>query len=116
MLGFALYFCAWHAPLHTGALLARLRGAGVGRPAVELARGVAGPWLATLALALGAAFVIRDGGASEAVVRVTFVGLAALTAPHALLSLLERRLAPRPGVASRELGARTLGAPASASR
>jgi len=83
LLAFALYFCVWHAPRHSLAVIA-------GQGETHLARGVRGFVRAaapltgvTLALA-GAAWLLRrpPAGAETATLEVVFIGLAALTVPH----------------------------------
>lgn len=86
LLGFALYFCLWHAPRHTIEVVGEAERIGVRRPLRELARHTFAPWLATLAL--GAAAVAWLGSAAPALGKVLFVGLAALTLPHLVLSLI----------------------------
>jgi beta-carotene 15,15'-dioxygenase len=80
--GFALYFCAVHAPRHW----AQLRVEQTGLPL----RPVIATMLATLVLAM--ALLWRHEGAAFAprVAQVVIVGLAALTVPHMLLDALLR--------------------------
>lgn len=91
LVGFAIYFCGWHAPVHTAAVLRRLRAAGVGRPVGRLLRAVAVPWATTVVLGATAWLALPAGAAAENALRVVFVGLAALTLPHALLAARDAR-------------------------
>ncbi len=82
-LGFAVYFCALHAPRHW----AQLREQSVALPWKPIAATMA----ATLALALW--LLLREPTLSleQRTVRVLVMGLAALTVPHMALDALIRR-------------------------
>lgn len=78
---FILYFCALHGPRHV------IRSAtlcGV-TPLRLLLRVALLPTLACLAAAVAALVMFADIPASERVLRILFVGLAALTVPHMVL-------------------------------
>lgn len=95
---FALYFCAGHAVRHVLELIDRLGPDEPGEALRRLARDVAPVTLATLLLA---SFGFAGLGGSEvtaSAVRVIFVGLAALTAPHMILTARLRSLRLAPGL------------------
>lgn len=91
LLGFALYFCVWHAPRHSLRAVADLYPGRLGDGLAQFAKDAAGLTLATLVFA-GIAWRAAGGpdGWSDATVRVLFIGLAALTVPHALLHAVWR--------------------------
>ena len=88
LLGFAVYFCVWHAPRH---LLEWLDAA----DAAVLARAAFPATAVTLLAMAGAAWWLSAGVAAASVpaatVRVLFVGLSALTVPHMLLDAAAER-------------------------
>ncbi|NBC34861.1 MAG: beta-carotene 15,15'-dioxygenase, Brp/Blh family [Alphaproteobacteria bacterium] len=102
LLAFTLYFGLWHAPRHSLRVIAD-QAAMAGVPAGEpqdlgpgvraFARAAAGLTLATLALA-GTAWWALGGPAAvdRTSVQVIFIGLAALTVPHAALHAAIPRL------------------------
>jgi Brp/Blh family beta-carotene 15,15'-monooxygenase len=97
---FAAYFCFVHAVRHS------LRSAAEMTPS-DLASAVRGfvrvTWPATAATVVGAiaigVWLVAGSGlaADDAVLRVVFIGLHALTVPHVLLALAERRAARHGG-------------------
>ena len=107
LLGFAVYFCVWHAPRH---LLEWLDA----DDAAVLARAALPATAATLLAMAAAAWWLSAGPSATAVpaaaVRVLFVGLSALTVPHMLLdATAPRRRRPvvgliRPSPPSRRRG------------
>jgi Brp/Blh family beta-carotene 15,15'-monooxygenase len=86
---FAVYFCALHSPRH---LIRAARGL---PPRLALGTGVA---FTALAVAAGAAaWSLWPGGSIETgLLRVTFIGLAALAIPHMVLIEYARRPQPEP--------------------
>ncbi len=88
---FTAYFCGWHAPRHTWALARRMEPRDPVRGLGILLRAALVPTLATLLLgAVAFGFLATPGRLEEAGLRVLFVGLAALTAPHMLLGACYR--------------------------
>ncbi|MEM6454353.1 MAG: Brp/Blh family beta-carotene 15,15'-dioxygenase [Acidobacteriota bacterium] len=87
LIGFLVYFCVWHSARHTLETIAQSMPARLDLGLVRFARAAAPLSLATLAFAGAAWFGLRAGGtaADPALVRVVFIGLAALTLPHMLL-------------------------------
>ena len=93
LLGFAVYFCAWHAPRHLLEWLDEsdwkvLAWSALPATAVTLAAMAGAAWWLSAAATLPAAAV-----------RVLFVGLSALTVPHMLLDAMapRRRRPPAAG-------------------
>lgn len=97
LLAFAVYFCLWHAPRHTLGQAARLAPGDPAAGLRRIARTALPVTLATIGLA-GAVFILRPTGleAETAGLRVIFLGLAALTVPHIVLTAIEARTAIRP--------------------
>ena len=91
---FLLYFCLLHSARHALALAASLDPARPGRAWAHFARAALPATLATLALGTAVWLALAGGArplasvATPAAVRVLFAGLAALTAPHMLLTAL----------------------------
>jgi beta-carotene 15,15'-dioxygenase len=86
--GFALYFCAVHAPRHWTHLRAE--------QTVQSLRPVIATMLATVALALALLWRHEDAALVPRLAQVVIVGLAALTVPHMLLdSAVHYRQAPK---------------------
>jgi len=86
LLGFAVYFCFWHAPRHSLRVIADHHPGRLARGLTRFARSAAALTAAT-AVAAGLAWVLLapTGGPGPAATRVLFIGLAALTLPHAAL-------------------------------
>ncbi|MDJ0847992.1 MAG: Brp/Blh family beta-carotene 15,15'-dioxygenase [Myxococcota bacterium] len=91
LLFFAVYFCIGHAPRHAFEIAAALDPVSARRALVEFAKGAAPLSVATWLL-FGAAcgIVSVDAVGVVELVRVLFIGLAALTLPHLALQLLLR--------------------------
>ncbi len=88
---FALYFCAWHAPRHTLAVLHDAGHRRLGPALLRFARGAAPLTALTIAIAAASWWLLRDAfGEQAALLQVVFIGLAALTVPHVLLPRLRR--------------------------
>jgi Brp/Blh family beta-carotene 15,15'-monooxygenase len=86
LLAFTLYFCVWHAPRHTLRAVADLYPGRLGAGLAGFARDAASLTLVTLAMAGVAWWVIGEAqGLSRTGIQVLFIGLAALTVPHAAL-------------------------------
>lgn len=87
LLSFALYFCVWHAPRH---VLHVARELWPGPPSRAVARFGAAALPMTLASLAGASIVFvllpTDAAVGERWLQVIFVGLAALTVPHLLVT------------------------------
>jgi Brp/Blh family beta-carotene 15,15'-monooxygenase len=89
---FMIYFCALHSPRHF------LQVWRVGDDRRRSARVAVIYTALAAALALAAAWIVADGGVDPAAIslQIVFIGLAALTAPHLVVSSLsERRTRPR---------------------
>ncbi|GJG86624.1 hypothetical protein tb265_18050 [Gemmatimonadetes bacterium T265] len=92
-LAFLVYFCVLHSARHALALAAALDAASPRRAWARFTRAAVPATAATLALGAAAWLALSRGadaaaGAAPAAVRVLFAGLAALTAPHTLLTAL----------------------------
>jgi Brp/Blh family beta-carotene 15,15'-monooxygenase len=86
---FAVYFCIWHAPRHTLRVVADLHPGRLADGLAAFARDALALTLAALALAAAAWWAAGGPSAlGETAVRVLFIGLAALTVPHAALHAL----------------------------
>ena len=89
-IAFLLYFALLHSARHAMALAASLNGHRAIRAWIAFARAAAPATVTTLIAGGGAWLVLRNGtlSAGPSAVRVLFAGLAALTAPHMLLTAL----------------------------
>jgi Brp/Blh family beta-carotene 15,15'-monooxygenase len=86
LLGFALYFCLWHAPRHSLRVIADHHPGRLARGLARFARSAAALTAATTAAAAFAWWLLAPaGGPGPAATQVLFIGLAALTLPHAVL-------------------------------
>ncbi len=92
ILFFTCYFCLLHSPRH---LTQTARSLGL-RGVRDIARSAAPTVLATLVLGIGLWIVLPDSIYSQKVIQLVFIGLAALTAPHMLLTELSLRRNPLP--------------------
>ena len=90
LLFFTCYFCLLHSPRH---LIQTARALGL-RGVGDTARAAAPSVLATLILGTGLWMFLPGSIYSQKVVQLVFIGLAALTAPHMLLTEFSRRWAP----------------------
>jgi Brp/Blh family beta-carotene 15,15'-monooxygenase len=90
LLFFTCYFCLLHSPRH----LMQTAGALGLRGVRDTARAAAPTVLATLVLGIGLWIVLPGSIYSQKVVQLVFIGLAALTAPHMLLTEFNRQRAP----------------------
>ena len=96
LVGFIVYFCAWHSARGLRRLRHRL-----GETWPELAGSLAAPTAGAIALIGLVAWFGREGtGWNDTLVRATFVGLSAVAIPHLLLHgvapLLDSTARPRP--------------------
>ncbi len=92
LLFFAICFCLGHAPRHTIEIAAAREPGNASRAMKAFVRGAAPFTLATWALFAAGASTLSAGALDSTVaIRLTFVGLAALTLPHLLLQLSLRR-------------------------
>ena len=87
LLFFTCYFCLLHSPRH---LMQTARALGL-RGVQDIARSAAPAVVATLVLGIGLWMVLPDSVYSQKVIQLVFIGLAALTAPHMLLTELSLR-------------------------
>jgi len=87
LLFFVCYFCLLHSPRH---LMQTARTLGLGG-IQDIARSAAPTVLATLVLGIGLWIVLPESLYSKKVIQLVFIGLAALTAPHMLLTELSLR-------------------------
>jgi beta-carotene 15,15'-dioxygenase len=90
LISFAVYFCVWHGPRHTGRVL-RALPSGLPRSASSLLVGAA-----TLLPLLGAGALLLTHShltlpSSESLYRIVFVTLGALTAPHLVVTAIWER-------------------------
>ena len=93
---FVLYFCCWHAFRHALQFCERIDPEAPTRALGTIARRGAGNTLLCLtAVAIGAWMWSALDGVTEALVRVVFLGLAALTVPHLLLTAQPRQKVDR---------------------
>ena len=93
LLFFALYFCLGHSPRHALEIAAACDPESPRRALSSFVRGAAPLSLATWLLFVLAGLALSGGSLDvESMVRVLFVGLAALTLPHFALQLLLRRV------------------------
>lgn len=94
LLFFTCYFCLLHSPRH---LMQTARTLGL-RGLQEIVRSAAPTVVATLLLAAGLWRFLPSSVYSERVIQLVFIGLAALTAPHMLLTefSLRRSFLPLP--------------------
>ncbi len=90
LISFAVYFCVWHGPRHTGRVLQALPS-GLPRSASSLLVGAATllPLLGAGALLLTQTHVTLPS--SESLYRIVFVTLGALTAPHLVVTAIWER-------------------------
>ena len=86
LMAFAVYFCVWHAPRHSLAVIASHGPAELGAGIAWFARSALPLTLVTIAIAGIAWFALRDTTSSAAAtLQIVFIGLAALTVPHVAL-------------------------------
>jgi Brp/Blh family beta-carotene 15,15'-monooxygenase len=94
-MAFALYFCLWHSVAHTIDLAGRLDGTSPHRGLIRFAAAAALPTSAALlAFAAVGLWLAAGTGGDRAALRVIFIGLSCLTAPHVLLSAWTARARP----------------------
>lgn len=88
LLGFAVYFCLWHSPRHTLAVIAQSDAPNLAQGLKRFAAAALPLTAVTLFFALVAWVILveRGGATAAATLQVVFVGLAALTVPHVLLA------------------------------
>jgi Brp/Blh family beta-carotene 15,15'-monooxygenase len=87
LVAFGLYFCLWHSAAHSIDLAGRLDGTSPRRGFFRFAVAAAlGTSAALVALVATGVWLAADVGGAGAAVRVIFIGLSCLTAPHVLLS------------------------------
>lgn len=95
LLAFAVYFCVWHAPRHSLAVIAEQGARRLGRGVRDFARTAAPLTAVTLATAGATWLMLRpDAGADAATLQVVFIGLAALTVPHVGLAAARHFVQP----------------------
>jgi Brp/Blh family beta-carotene 15,15'-monooxygenase len=87
LLFFTCYFCLLHSPRHLMQTARTLGLSGV----QDIARSATPTVLATLVLGICLWIVLPDSIYSQKVIQLVFIGLAALTAPHMLLTELSMR-------------------------
>jgi Brp/Blh family beta-carotene 15,15'-monooxygenase len=92
LMGFVVYFCVWHAPRHSLAVMAEGPQTPFGQALAAFAR-AAWPLTALTLAAAAVVWAMRWGETSgtAATLQVVFIGLAALTVPHVLLAVWHRR-------------------------
>ncbi len=94
LLSFTLYFCVWHAPRHIVLVARELRPGPLAGSLAAFARAALPMTLATVALgALALGWMPAGQQPTERLLQVVFVGLAALTVPHLLVTDAMRRSA-----------------------
>jgi Brp/Blh family beta-carotene 15,15'-monooxygenase len=93
ILAFTCYFCFWHAVRHSLKSMSRLDRRRFAKAARAYAAAVAWPTLATCVLAIPFLWMtLASTDAPDALARVVFIGLFALTIPHTLLEWLADRV------------------------
>jgi Brp/Blh family beta-carotene 15,15'-monooxygenase len=80
LISFALYFCLWHSRGHMLRLWRSLAAVERRRSLVEAFSYTVLAWIG-----LGITFYLLKGAATDSLLQITFIGLAALTLPHMLL-------------------------------
>jgi len=94
LMAFTAYFCLWHAPRHSLAVIASRGSGGLGAGLAWFARSALPLTLVTIAIAGAAWVALRcTTSAVEASLQVVFIGLAALTVPHVALGAWHRAVA-----------------------
>ena len=81
LISFAVYFCLWHSRSHISRIWFSIKGAKERRRSlIEAMVYSVIAWASTVAL-----LVVFDESLTQALIPITFIGLAALTVPHMLL-------------------------------
>jgi Brp/Blh family beta-carotene 15,15'-monooxygenase len=97
LLSFALYFCVWHAPRHMLLVAHELWPGATSRGLARFA--VAAMPMSVVSLTVGGAAVAmlsdQPAGVEERWLQVAFIGLAALTVPHLLVTQAVRGVSLR---------------------
>lgn len=92
LVSFSIYFCVWHAPRHILQVAQELRPGPLLRSLAGFARDAMPMTLATAGLgAIAFAWLPPGQPPSDRLLQVVFVGLAALTVPHLVVTNLLRR-------------------------
>jgi len=88
LISFALYFCLWHSRSHTLRIWRSLdKGSERRRSLIEAVAYSLIAWITTLVI-----FMVFQESLTTALIKITFIGLAALTVPHMLLVDLADKL------------------------